>query len=139
MKKIFFILFLIALYSSSVFAYEIVTTDDAMFVFKDSGFQKDSHRYKCVYMVDEEKGILISKEEVDLGSGEVYKSDDTVYRILPLDPDRRFFKKDFLKAMRINSKTGGIEVIVFCEGKFHYSKVQDEYINLSSGTFEIRK
>tara|TARA_B100001971_G_C17940845_1_gene407576 strand:- start:75 stop:494 length:420 start_codon:yes stop_codon:yes gene_type:complete len=136
MKKILLAIVLASLFCINAFAYQIVTTDDAMYVFKDSKLKKDSHRYKAIYEVNEQNNTLTEIEVTDLNSGEKYES-GIVYEIISPPTQGQWFKDSFLKAIRINPKVATVETIVFCKGKFHYSKTHYNYINLASGSYEI--
>ena len=135
MKKVLFIslVFLIFLASKS-HAYTITAVDDALFVFKEARFEKDSHRYKSIFEVNEENGTITEIEDADLNSGESYQG-NRIFKIAVTTELQPVAHKKTLKAIYINEKTGGIEIITFCEGSFLWTKIQDKYINLSSGKY----
>jgi len=137
MKKILLAIVIILLSCTHVFAYQIIATDDAMYVFQDSKLKKDSHRYKTIYEVDEQNNTITEIETTDLNTGETYKS-GAIFQIISHPTQELWFKKSFLKTIRINPTLSTVEIVVFCDGKFHYSKTQDKYINLSSGNYEIK-
>ena len=136
MKKTLLAIVIISLFCTNAFAYQIIATDDAMYVFHDSTFKKDSHRYQVIYEIDEQRKTLTVIKEKDLNSGETY-SPNATYEIISNPTEERWFTNSFLKAIRINPKLATVETIVFYNGKFHYSKTHDQYINLSSGNYEI--
>ena len=120
---------------STVYAYTITAVDDELFCFQESKFEKDSHRYKSIFEVNEKEGTITAKQDTDLNSGESYEG-NRVFKIAVTPELQPVVHKKTLKAIYINEKTGGIEIITFCEdGTFLWAKVQDNYINMSSGKY----
>lgn len=120
---------------STVYAYTITAVDDELFCFKESKLEKDSHRYKSIFEVNEKEGTITAIEDTDLNLGDSV-SDNRVFKIAVTPELQPVAHKKTLKAIYINEKTGGIEVITFCEdGTFLWAKVQDKYINMSSGKY----
>ena len=136
MKRIPLIIFLFLMLSiSTVYAYTITAVDDELFCFKESKFEKDSHRYKSIFEVNEKEGTITAKQDTDLNAEESY-GDNRVFKIVVIPDLQPVIHKKTLKAIYINGKTGGIEIITFCEdGAFLWAKVQDNYINMSSGKY----
>jgi hypothetical protein len=136
MKRIPLIIFLFLMFGiSSVYAYTITAVDDELFCFKESGFEKDSHRYKSIFEVNEKEGTITAKQDTDLNSGESYEG-NRIFKIAVSPALQPVVHKKSLKAVYVNEKTGGIEIIDFCEdGTFLWVKVQDNYVNMSSGKY----
>lgn len=138
MKKVTVIILILAVFQiSTVYAYTITAVDDELFCFKESKFEKDSHRYKSIFEVDEKEGTITAKQDTDLNSGESYTDPgNRVFKIAVTPEFQPVAHKKALKAIYINEKSGGIEIIDFCEdGTFLWVKVQDNYVNMSSGKY----
>jgi hypothetical protein len=121
---------------SSAYAYTITAFDDALFCFKESSFEKDTHRYKSIYEVNEEQGTITVKQNTDLNSEELPYEANTVFKIVVTPDFQPVAHKKTLKAIYVNEKSGGIEIITFCEdGTFLWVKSHDKYINMSSGKY----
>ena len=77
MKKTALAIVITALLCTNTFVYQIIATDDAMYVFHGSTFKKDSHGYQVIYEVDEQRKTLTVIKEKDVNSGEAYCSNAT--------------------------------------------------------------
>jgi hypothetical protein len=134
-KTLTIILILLVSQISAVYAYTITAVDDELFYFKEASFEKDSHRYKSIFEVNEKEGTITAKQDTDLNSGESYEG-NRVFKIAVTPALQPVAHKTSLKAVCMNEKTGGIEIIDFCEdGTFLWVKVQDSYVNVSSGKY----
>lgn len=146
-RTIFIIFTLCFFVSNNLFAYEIVAQDKAFYVFKDGNFKKDSHLYKVYYRVDEQKKELRVIKEVNMITGKQSAEglQPTIFEIVPqsdntlgeLYKQKECGDRGALKAVRFNPVIEAVEVITFCGGEFYYSKTQNNWINLSYGTYEI--
>jgi hypothetical protein len=136
MKKTLAIIFVLLISQiSTVYAYTITAVDDELFCFEESSFEKDSHRYKSIFEVSEKEGTITAKQDTDLNSGESYEG-NRVFKIAVTPALQPVVYKKSLKGVYINEKTGGIEIIDFCEdGTFLWVRVQDNYVNMSSGKY----
>lgn len=132
MKIIWVILFLLLICCDAGLAYQIVSTDNSCYVFESGKIKEDPNRYKVTYEVDEANKTITVMEEVDLRTGKIY-SNKMVYQIVP---KAAFEAKENLKGYHINPLRASIETISFCDGKYVYSKTQEDYINLYYGSYE---
>jgi hypothetical protein len=130
----FIVLIFLILGISTSYAYTITAVDDELFCFKESKVEKDSHRYKSVFEVNEKEGTITAIQDTDLNSGESYKA-NRIFKIAVTPEFQPVAHKKTLKAIYLNEMTGGIEIITFCEGTFIWIKIQDTYLNMSSGSY----
>ena len=120
----------------SSFAYKIIAQDKEAYVFHEGKIKSDPNRYDVVYEVDEANKTLIVIKEVDMRTGEEY-SLGSAYQIVE-QPTMELFKNGTaLRAIRFNPKRANIETISFCDGKYHYSKTTEKYINLFYGNYKL--
>ena len=122
----------------SAFAYRIVTKDESAFAFKGGNIEAESHRYQVTYEVDELSKTITALEEKDMRTGEIFPS-GSVYQIVDQPTIELPGRPTAIRAYRINPRRGNIETISLCNGRYHYSKTTEDYINLFYGKYRTLK
>ncbi|GEM_PF-6356852 len=138
MRKILNILVSILLLTQAkdLFAYQVVAIDEASYVFESGEIKKDPNRYKVFYEVDEGNKTLSVVKEVDLRTGQEFPG-RAIYQIVAQPTMEQFKLGNALKATRFNPTIATVETISFCNGKYHYSKTTEKWVNLFYGSYKI--
>jgi len=117
-------------------ALQIITRDKRGFVYHNGILKKDKHRYIIVYELNQKDNVLIQKSLRDLTSQYAHKDEATYYVLKKPELDWPY-EQDQMKAIRYNPLTGTFTTIVFSKGKYIYTDVKDDYLNIFEGNYEI--
>jgi len=135
MKKILLVLFFIFVFSSNLFAIQIICQDEYGSSYKKGKLTNDSHRYLAKYTLDIENQKLIQTYLADTKANYIDER-HYEYTLLSKPKLKGVWDSQQIKAIKYNKLTGGVATIVFSKGSYIYSELMDNYINIFEGTYK---